>query len=94
MEEEHGTKEWFGSQRARKKVSSILGGVAATYLVLCFLAPLLMPTDSVPELSGRANAIDYAFESSWGNKDHGEGGKVGHDQSQHCLLYTSDAADE
>ena len=66
-----------------KKVSSILGGVAATYLVLCFLAPLLMPTDSVPELSGRANAIDYAFESSWGNKDHGEGGKVGHDQSQH-----------
>ena len=70
-------------RRHEKRVSLILGGVAATYLVLCFLAPLLMPTDSVPELSGRANAIDYAFESSWGNKDHGESGKVGHDQSQH-----------
>ena len=76
-------KNGLGARRHEKKVSSILGGVAATYLVLCFLAPLLMPTDSVPELSGRANAIDYAFESSWGNKDHGEGGKVGHDQSQH-----------
>ncbi|GIS50060.1 MAG: hypothetical protein Ct9H90mP24_3520 [Methanobacteriota archaeon] len=56
------------NQGHEKKVSSILGGVAATYLVLCFLAPLLMPTDSVPELSGRANAIDYAFESIWGEQ--------------------------
>ena len=73
-----GQKNGLEVRRHEKKVSFVLGGVAATYLVLCFLAPLLMPTDSVPELSGRANAIDYAFESSWGNKDHGEGGKVGH----------------
>ena len=55
-----GQKNGLGVRRHEKKVSFVLGGVAATYLVLCFLAPLLMPTDSVPELSGRANAIDYA----------------------------------
>ena len=78
-----GHKNGLKGRGHEKKVSLVLGGAAATYLVLCFLAPLMMPADSVPELSGRANAIDYAFESSWGNKDHGEGEKVGHDQSQH-----------
>jgi len=65
------------------KVSKILGGIAATYLVLCFLAPAFLPTGSVPELSGRANAIDYAYHDSWGNGEHGEDSEVGHDQSQH-----------
>ena len=68
---------------ARRHEKGLHPGRGCGYVSCSFLAPLLMPTDSVPELSGRANAIDYAFESSWGNKDHGEGGKVGHDQSQH-----------
>ena len=80
-------KNGLRDRRNEKKVSLALGGVASAYLLLCFLAPLLMPTNSVPELSGRANAIDYAFESSWGNKDHEEGGKVGHDQSQHGGIF-------
>jgi len=76
-------KNGLANRRLETKVSSILGGIAAGYLFLCFIAPFSMPTDSVPELSGRANAIDYAFEDSWGNRDHGEGSKVGHDQSLH-----------
>ena len=77
------SKNGLSNRRLETKVSSILGGIAAGYLFLCFIAPFLLPSDSVPELSGRANAIDYAFDDSWGNRDHGEGGKVGHDQSLH-----------
>ena len=65
------------------KISMILGGLSAGYLFLCFLAPLSLPTGSVPELSGRANAIDYAFEDSWGNGENGEESDIGHDQSKH-----------
>ena len=65
------------------KISMILGGLSAGYLFLCFLAPLSLPTGSVPELSGRANAIDYAFEDSWGNGENGEESNIGHDQSKH-----------
>ncbi len=77
------SKNGLPNRRLETKVSSILGGIAAGYLFLCFIAPFLLPSDSVPELSGRANAIDYAFDDSWGNRDHGEGAKVGHDQSLH-----------
>ena len=62
-----------------KTVAAIAGG----YLLLCFIAPAMMPEGSVPELSGRANAMDYATEGSWGNNDHGEDSPVGHDQSAH-----------
>ncbi|MDP7003260.1 MAG: hypothetical protein QF911_06835, partial [Candidatus Thalassarchaeaceae archaeon] len=62
-----------------KTVAAIAGG----YLLLCFIAPAMMPEGSVPELSGRANAMDYATEGSWGNHDHGEDSPVGHDQSAH-----------
>ncbi|MEE2625239.1 MAG: DUF2085 domain-containing protein [Candidatus Thermoplasmatota archaeon] len=65
------------------KVSKILGGITAGYLLLCFIAPATLTADSVPELSGRANAIDYAFHDSWGNNDHGEESAIGHDQSLH-----------
>ena len=78
-----GQKNGLNNRRHEIKVSRILGGVAFAYLVLCFLAPYLLPSDSVPELSGRANAIDYAFESSWGNSDHGDGGIAGHNQTLH-----------
>ncbi|HIM63902.1 MAG TPA: hypothetical protein EYM40_00080, partial [Candidatus Poseidoniales archaeon] len=65
------------------KISRILAAVAGGYLLLSFIAPLSMPEGTVPELSGRANAFDYATESGWGNKNHGEGATVGHDQSAH-----------
>jgi len=64
-----------------KKVSLILGGFSFILLILFFLAPSFLPEDSVPKLSGRANLIDYAFEDSWGNGQHGEDSEVGHDQS-------------
>ena len=76
-------KNGLEDRRHEERVSKILGGVAFGYLALCFIAPYSLPSNSVPELSGRANAIDYAFENSWGNDNHGEGGSVGHDQSQH-----------
>ncbi len=76
-------KNGLADRRLETKVSSILGGIAAGYLILCFIAPFSLPSNSVPELSGRANAIDYAYEDSWGNRDHGEDSPVGHDQSLH-----------
>tara|TARA_Y100001970_G_C14258495_1_gene877487 strand:- start:3169 stop:3915 length:747 start_codon:yes stop_codon:yes gene_type:complete len=62
------------------RVSSILGGIGGAYLMLCFLVPMAMPEGSVPQLSGRANALDYATEDSWGNTNGGENDEVGHDQ--------------
>ena len=76
-------KNGLSDRNYEVKISRILGGLTTGYLVLCFLAPFSLPSGSVPELSGRANAIDYAFEDSWGNGENGEGSKVGHDQSKH-----------
>ena len=64
-------------------VSRILGGLTMCFLALCFIAPAFLPENSIPELSGRANAIDYAFENSWGNKNHGENSAIGHNRSLH-----------
>ena len=72
------------SDRGReRKVGQWIAGIAGFYLVSLFLVPALMPTGSVPELSGRANMLDYASEEGWGNADHAEGGEVGHNQSAH-----------
>ncbi len=79
MKNKNGREE----RKSEIRVSMLLGGLVSAYLALCFIAPMSLPSDSVPELSGRANAIDYAFEGSWGNQDHGEGSEVGHDQSAH-----------
>ena len=76
-------KNGLQDRRLESKVSMILGGFSSGFLLLFFIAPYSMPYDSVPELSGRANAIDYAFEDSWGNNDHGEDSSIGHDQSIH-----------
>jgi uncharacterized membrane protein len=66
-----------------KKVGRWVLGIAGFYCISMFLVPFLMPTGSVPELSGRANMFDYANEDSWGNQDHYEGGEIGHKQSEH-----------
>ena len=65
------------------KVSRWVFGIAGFYCISMFLVPLMMPTDSVPELSGRANMMDYASGDSWGNHDHFDDGEMGHNQSAH-----------
>lgn len=76
-------KNGLTERSLEKKVSLILGIFSFFFLALFFLAPYLLPHDSVPELSGRANLIDYAFEDSWGNGQNGEGSELGHDQMLH-----------
>jgi len=69
------------------RIANWVIGLSLGYLLASFLVPALLPTDSVPELSGRANAIDYMSKDStwgdWGNEHHSEDGSMGHDQSEH-----------
>ncbi len=69
------------------RISNWVIGLSFGYLLSSFLVPALLPTDTVPELSGRANAIDYMSKDSswgdWGNEPHPEDGSMGHDQSEH-----------
>ena len=65
------------------KLSSMLGIVSGLLLLMFFVSPMMLEDGSVPELSGRANAIDYMNDGSWGNEDHPENGKLGHNQSAH-----------
>ena len=64
-------------------VSRTVVALAGGYLLLSFIAPAMMAEGTVPELSGRANAMDYATDGGWGNQDHGEDSALGHDQSVH-----------
>ena len=73
----------IGDRSREIKVSRWVFGIAGFYCISMFLVPFMMPTDSVPELSGRANMIDYASDDSWGNHDHSERGEMGHNQSAH-----------
>ena len=69
-----------------RKIGIRLALVAGSYLLLVFVTPLTMEHGTVPELSGRANLIDYATIDgwgSWGNNDNGEGSAVGHNQFEH-----------
>ena len=65
------------------RVSSLMSYISGFLLLMFFISPLMLAEGSVPELSGRANAIDYMNEGSWGNSDHVEGSSVGHNQSSH-----------
>ncbi len=65
------------------RVSSLMSYISGFLLLMFFISPLMLAEGSVPELSGRANAIDYMNEGSWGNSDHIDGGSVGHNQSSH-----------
>ena len=79
------TVERNGSQsRVReKKIGITMALIAGAYTVMVFFAPMTMEPGTVPELSGRANLIDYATVDgwgSWGNNDHGDDAKLGHNQ--------------
>ena len=72
------------SERGReRKVGHWVAGVFGFYLISMFLVPALMPANSVPQLSGRANTLDYAADDDWGNDNHPEDSEMGHNQSAH-----------
>ena len=72
------------SERKReRRTAGWIAGIFGGYLILCFLAPAMLPTDSVPELSGRANSIDYFSHDSWGNNNWDNNVELGHNQSAH-----------
>ena len=75
-----------GDRDREKRMSIYISAFFGGYLFLVFLAPIALPANSVPELSGRANAIDYMTEegsTGWGNNDWPEGSTLGHNQSAH-----------
>ena len=78
----------IGDRSREIKVSRWVFGIAGFYCISMFLVPFMMPTDTVPELSGRANMFDYANEESWGNQDHYEGGEMGPVSYTHLTLPT------
>ncbi len=47
------------------KVGNWVGGISTFFLISFFLVPAYLPTDSVPDLSGRANMFDYGYEDSF-----------------------------
>ena len=71
-------------ERGREvKVGRWVLGIAGFYCISMFLVPFLMPAGTVPELSGRANMMDYTSQDSWGNNAHSDEGEMGHNQSAH-----------
>ena len=73
----------LADRKREKKISYWLIGISGFFLFSFFIVPYTLPTNSVPELSGRANYIDYMSGSSWGNIQTKEGGHVGHNQEEH-----------
>jgi len=72
------------TERSREqKVAYWIGGISGFYLISLFLVPALLPAGTIPELSGRANTMDYFNDNSWGNNNWAEGGSLGHNQSAH-----------
>ena len=69
-----------------RKVGNWVGGISSIFLISFFLVPAYLPADSVPELSGRANAFDYYSEDSWGNSQSSNSNDVGHNQSEHGIF--------
>ena len=56
-------------------------------MISFFLTPATLDGDSVPRLSGRANAFDYAKEDGWGSWGNGENeGSIGHNQPAEGLF--------
>tara|TARA_B110000444_G_scaffold259360_2_gene302920 strand:- start:74412 stop:75176 length:765 start_codon:yes stop_codon:yes gene_type:complete len=45
-----------------RKTGNWIFGVSTFFLISFFLVPFLLPANTVPDLSGRANAFDYATE--------------------------------
>ena len=65
-------------------------GLHFFFLISFFLVPFYLPEDSVPKLSGRANAFDYHSDDGWGNIQTSGNGDVGHNQSKYGEFVWSD----
>lgn len=79
-------KNGLVNRSRERKVSIWVMGISGFFLVSFFLVPLINQSGSIPEMSGRANAIDYATIDgwgSWGNSDSVSKVGVGHNQSEH-----------
>ena len=74
------------SERTREeRVGKLVASITGIYLVLLFLIPIFLVSNSVPELSGRANRIDYATVDgwgSWGNQNNGLNDDIGQNQEE------------
>ena len=68
----------LSSRDREQKVGRNVAAAIGAYLLLCFLAPLLLPEETVTELSCRANELAYDRESRWGTQDPGENAGLGH----------------
>jgi len=71
-------------ERTREeKVGTLVASITGIYLILLFLIPIFLTANTVPELSGRANRIDYATVDgwgSWGNQNNGINEDIGQNQ--------------
>ena len=52
-------------RKREEKIGRIIAGIIGAYLLLMVIIPLILPTNSIPELSGRANQFDYATQNDW-----------------------------
>ena len=68
----------------------IILGIFFFFLSSFFIAPLTVEKNTIPPLSGRANAFDYVTSQSWGNQNYVEGAKIGHNQSEYGLFSWSE----
>ena len=84
INEEGRLKNGRKERKRESKVGRNFAAIAGTYLILLFLIPITLPTDTIPDLSGRANRLDYATIDgtwSWGNNDNSDYEHAGHNQS-------------
>lgn len=75
------------------RIGSWIIGICGFLLLSLFVAPLTMAPGTVPELSGRANALDYMTKNgsfSWGNQQSSDTASVGHDQASRGLFGWTD----
>ena len=65
-------KNGLVNRSRERKVSIWVMSISGFFLVSFFLVPLINQSGSIPEMSGRANAIDYATIDGWGSwgKEH------------------------
>ena len=79
-------KNGLNDRGREKKIGNWIGGISTFFVISFFLVPLYLPSDTVPELSGRANAFDYYSEDSWGNIQDGKNSNLGHNQSEYGIF--------
>ncbi len=83
-------KNGLENRSREQKIGLWVGGICSFFVISFFLVPFYLPAETVPELSGRANAMDYYSEDSWGNLQVDNEGKLGHNQSEYGIFAWSE----